>query len=137
MRVHPPRVYVDDTGTRKGRGVFAGSDFALDEVVEIAPVVIFRPHDLPRIIATMLFEWGQMARVPNSRAIALGYGSLYNHANPANMRCEADVLVPAVRFIAARKISAGEELTINYNAASGGTEWPDDHWFKRYGIERI
>jgi hypothetical protein len=99
-------------------------------------VVIFRTHVLPRTLATLMFQWEELAKVSGARAIAFGYGSLYNHDNPSNMRCEADPSGPALKFIASN-IAAGEELTINYNAVGGGTEWGSDHWFERFGITRL
>lgn len=48
-------------------------------------------------------------------AIALGYGSLYNHSYAPNARYVDDD--PCVkRYFALRDIMAGEEITINYNA---------------------
>lgn len=137
MRVSPAPVYVDDTGTAKGRGVFAGRSFRSGEVVEMAPVIVFRVCDLPRIVATILFQWEPHPKGSGLRAIAFGYGSLYNHANPSNMRYDPDVAAAAIRFTAVRDIASGEELTINYNAVGGGCEWHDDHWFDRMGIKRL
>ena len=44
-RIHPPDVYVADTLTGKGRGVFAGRDFREAEVVEVAPVIVIENGD--------------------------------------------------------------------------------------------
>lgn len=55
----------------------------------------------------------------SAHAVALGYGSLFNHDNPASLRYEADPGNLSLRFIATRDIAAGEELTINYNAPQG------------------
>ena len=49
-------------------------------------------------------------------ALALGYGSLYNHSYQPNARCE-DVRPQTKRFVAIRDIQANEEITFNY----GGT----------------
>jgi uncharacterized protein len=136
--LHPPDIYVGETGTAKGRGVFANAPIKHHDLVEVAPVIVFRVHALPRIVATILFNWEELAKEePNTRAIAFGYGSLYNHANPANLRYEADVRARAVKFIAVRDIAPREELTINYNARGGGPTWPNDHWFESYGITRL
>lgn len=62
-------------------------------------------------------------------ALALGYGSLYNHDNPANMRYEVDKEALLLLFIAAKDISPGEELTINYSGESGAAMAEDDWWF--------
>lgn len=70
-------------------------------------------------------------------AVALGYGSLYNHANPANLRYSADLDGEALRFVAARAIRSGEELTINYNDAGGDVVSSDDNWFRCNRVEYI
>ena len=71
------------------------------------------------------------------QALALGYGSLYNHNNPANMRYEVDLEARVFRFVAVRHISAGAELTVNYNAVDRGPLSDDDWWFKENMIEPI
>ncbi len=148
MKINPPDVYVQNTGTRKGRGVFASRSFKAGELVEVSPVVLIpNPKSLvsppPQIkvdfrrgMKLLLFNWSGLAKA-SGRALALGYGSLYNSANPSNMRYEADATLPALRFIAARDIAADEELTINYNAHGGGVESPDYHWFTEMEIEPI
>ena len=135
-----PSVYVKDTGTVKGRGVFALRDFEAGEVVETCPVVLMRlPFgELPKELRERVFDWGALAGAPpGTHARAHGYGSLYNNANPANMRYEAFVAGDLLRFIAVRGISADEELTINYNARDGGAEWHDTNWFDRMNIKPI
>jgi hypothetical protein len=61
----------------------------------------------------------------------LGYGSLYNGANPANLRYELDRAGQAISFIAACSIAKGEELTINYSAEDGSAASTSDRWFSR------
>ena len=139
MRIVPPAAYVADTGTAKGRGVFAARAFAAGELVETCPVVLF---ELPASVAPLslkhvVFNWGYLTGAPEPHALALGYGSLYNHDNPANMRYKGDVAMPALRFIAARRIEPDEELTINYNAHGGGVVWSDDAWFERMNIKPL
>ena len=158
--VTPPDVHVKDTGTPRGRGVFASRAFRARELVEIAPVVVV-PHPVVTTIRALkapgttvfqetpstklevkfvrefkllVFAWDKLAHVPGASALALGYGSLYNSANPANLQFEADPAEMAIRFSAVRDIEANEELTINYNASGGGAEWKDQNWFVRMDI---
>lgn len=133
MKVLSARVELRDTGTPKGRGVFALQALHAGEVVEICPVVIFEtPSEaLPEAIDRLMFDWGVLAKKPGTDALALGYGSLYNDDNPANMRYEAIPSEAVLRFIAVRDIKADEELTINYSARGGGATWHDDNWFDR------
>jgi hypothetical protein len=139
MRLSSPAVYVEDTGTPKGRGVFAARAFAPGEVVEVCPVIVLHTpfSSLPEEVKTRVFDWEVLAQVPGTQAFALGCGSLYNHDNPANMRYEADRDHSVLRFISVRSINEGEELTINYNARGGGAGWHNDNWFERMNVKPI
>jgi hypothetical protein len=139
MRIAPPAAYVADTGTVKGRGVFAARAFAAGELVEMCPVLLF---ELPAAVAPLslkhvVFNWRYLTGAPELHALALGYGSLYNHDNPANMRYEGVAAIPAMRFIAVRRIEPDEEFTINYNAHGGDAAWSDDAWFERMNIKPL
>jgi hypothetical protein len=140
MLIVPPAVYIKDTGTPKGRGVFAGRAFKQDEVVEDSPVVPFEPlpdRRLPMDIKRIAFGWGNLLGLQRRRpAIVLGYGSMYNHANPASLRCEANRNHRVLRFIAVRDIAADEELTINYNSISSPVS-SNDKWFETNGVTLI
>jgi|SRR5450830_146140 len=137
--IYPADIVVKDTGTIKGRGVFALRDFAEGEIVEQCPVIILlRAYDqLPPRIQTMVFNWGNLAKTNPSYALALGFGSLYNHANPASLRYEAMPDDSTIHYIAVRAIQKDEELTINYNAGGGSHASEDDTWFKQHNIEPI
>lgn len=139
MLLTAPSVCLKDTGTAKGRGVYALSAFAAGQLVEVCPVVLFRRPfaKLPEEIKKMVFHWGQLAGMHGTHALALGYGSMYNHNNPANLRYEADESGLLLRLVAVRDIAAGEELTINYNAPGGGPESDDDYWFEMNGVTPI
>ncbi len=140
MQIHPPSAYVKETGTARGRGVFAGRAFATGEVVEACPVVLFDPlpdRRLPLEIKRIVFGWGKLLGLSVRRpAIVLGYGSLYNHSNPATMLCQADPDNRILRYVAIRDIGVDEELTINYNSISSGVS-NTDIWFEQNGVERL
>ncbi len=140
MLIQPAAVYVKDTGTPRGRGVFAGRAFKQDDVVEACPVVTFVPlpgRRLPQDLKRIVFGWGKLVGLPYPRpAIALGYGSMYNHSNPAGLRCVADPANSILRFVAIRDIDADEELTINYNSIATGMS-TDDVWFENNGVQLI
>jgi len=141
-RIHPPDVYVGDTLTGRGRGVFAGRDFRKAELVEVAPVIVIENEATEILRQTILrtydFDWQVLAGTEHrATAIAAGYGGMYNHENPANMIYRADPVALTLVFTAARDISRGEELTINYNARGGGHVWHDDNWFESEGVSRL
>ena len=139
MEIKPPRVYVKDTGTPKGRGVFAAERFGAGEVVEECPVILFKkPYEvLHKELKTVVFHWPVPEGAAETQALALGYGSLYNHANPSNLRYEVDRDSRLLRYIAAREIAADEELTINYNADGGAPVSDEDWWFEEKRIELV
>ena len=130
-----PAAFVAETGTSKGRGVFAARPHATGELVEACPVIVFSAQfaGVPPEVRSILFNWGILAKTQDAHCLALGYGSMYNHGNPANMRYEGQADARVLRFIAIRPIAEGEELTVNYSAEGGGHESPDNDWFKRMG----
>jgi len=102
----------------KGRGVFARRPIEKGEIIERVPVIVLPVeqvgddpgrHDL----AAYVFEWGR-----RTVALALGYGSLYNHSYEPNARYE-NLGVRTKLFVALREIAAGEEITVNYNGDPG------------------
>lgn len=132
-----PIGYLGDTGTAKGLGVFASRDIRQGEIVEISPVILFdgRLEDLPDALSNSAFGW----RVIGGKAkfaICLGYGGMYNHANPANL-IYSIAHERGMQFIAARDIKADEELTVNYNDTKGGTESTEDVWFRLSGVKPL
>ena len=112
-RILPPDIYIADTLTGKGRGVFAGRDYRAGEVVEIAPVIVLENGDIALLRKTLLrtydFDWQVLANTNNpATAIAAGYGGMYNHADPANMNYRADPDAVTLIFTAVRDISREE-----------------------------
>ena len=69
----------------KGRGVFTDEDIEPGALIEIAPLIVLPPQDRAHIDKTEIFNyyflWGDDHQLT---AIALGYGSLYNHSASAN-----------------------------------------------------
>lgn len=103
----------------RGRGVFAARPFKPGEAVEQCPVVLVPVEQLELVdgLWELSFAW------PNGRgkaAVALGFGSLYNHSWEPNARYDAVKGSLEIRFTALRKISKGEEIFVNYNGDPGG-----------------
>ena len=128
--------YINDTGTSKGRGVFAFHTIKPGEIIEICPVIKLETpfNELPEEIQRVVFHWGVLAQMQTISGLALGYGSMYNHANPANARYKAspdgDLLVISANV----KIEKGDEITINYNASEGEPQSNEDNWFALTGV---
>lgn len=102
----------------KGRGVFARRAIARDEVIERLPVLVMTSEEYAKGLSLTplkdyCFAWGK-----DEVALALGYGSLYNHSYRPNARYE-DVGPATKAFVAVRAIAEGEEITVNYNGKPG------------------
>ncbi|HTA92429.1 MAG TPA: SET domain-containing protein, partial [Polyangiaceae bacterium] len=112
---------------RKGRGVFARRPITAGEVFETAPVLVVPAAQWSSVEKTVFFdytfEWGWDGE---AAAIALGYGSLYNHSYTPNARYEKRLEDAAIDFVALRELEVGEEILINYN---GKPEARDPLWF--------
>lgn len=133
----PPDIYIAQTGA-KGRGAFAARCFEKGEIVEYAPIVLVLPHEIVdcEALRQRAFAW-QSSKIRNSmlKAIVFGYGSIYNHANPANLRWFTEDSGEWAIYETIRAIEKDEELTINYNASEGISQ--DDHWFERHEVNLV
>ncbi len=110
----------------KGRGVFARRLIHDGEVIERVPVLVLpvgetRTASGPTRMSGCCFEWGR-----GTVAVALGYGSLYNHSYQPNARYD-DESGRAKVFRAIRDIAPGEEIVVNYNGEPGDKT---PVWFK-------
>jgi hypothetical protein len=125
------------TGTSRGRGVYASRTIERGEIVEVCPVVLLPGPfmQLPLEVRRIVFPWGELAGEDSIYAISLGYGGIYNHANPANLYYAALVRSGCLQFTAARRIAVGEEMTINFNSLSGDIASDADTWFESLGIK--
>lgn len=99
---------------QKGRGVFARRLIRKDDVIERVPVLVLPAGEVEESeewagISGYCFHWGR-----GTLALALGYGSLYNHSYSPNARYD-DIGKRTKVFTALRDIAPGEEITINYN----------------------
>jgi SET domain-containing protein len=114
-----PGLYIAETKD-KGRGVFTAYNISKDDVIEVCPVITIPQSQVPIIHKTILhdyyFLWGNQM---TDAAIALGYGSLYNHEVHANANFILDVENMTIDIVAIRDIISGEEITINYNGEPG------------------
>jgi SET domain-containing protein len=111
-----------------GRGVFTAADVPEGALIEICPVIVLPGEQLSLIDQTVIYDyyflWGEE---DEHCAMALGYGSLYNHSFQPNARYEADFEGLTLHFFAIRAIKAGEEIVVNYN---GDPEDKEAIWFE-------
>jgi uncharacterized protein len=101
----------------RGRGVFTTSNLSKGNVIEICPIIIIPRNETRYIDKTFLYDyyfgWGKDRRQP---AIALGYGSLYNHSFKPNAVYKKDLKKNLLVFKALENIKKGQEIFVNYNS---------------------
>jgi len=104
----------------KGRGVFALSSLTQGDVIEVVPIILIRAEDWhhiePTILERYIFTFGPEGE---HAAVALGYGSIYNHSFTPNAEYIKVWESQTIRFVALRDIHLGEEITVNYNGSPG------------------
>lgn len=98
----------------KGRGVFARSEIRKGTLIEQVPVISVPLGQIVGGKKNPFLSHYCFVRTASTYAVALGYGSLYNHSFAPNARY-ADAPASTMRFTAIRDIKAGEEITVNYN----------------------
>lgn len=111
------------------RGVFCSQLIKNGDLIETCPVIVIPKTQVSRVDKTVLYDyyfiWGEQS---NEAALALGYGSLYNHSTNANAVYVVNFIDREIYFLAVKDIDANTEITVNYN----GT--PDDTakvWFEK------
>jgi SET domain-containing protein len=102
-----------------GRGVFANRSFQAGEIIEVCPVIPLTPREAGACSKTILddyfFEWGPRGE---AYALALGFGSLFNHSDDPNAEFRRRIRDLQIEFRALVPIAKGEQITIDYG-------WPD------------
>lgn len=111
--------------TDKGRSMFTGEEINQKDVIESCPVILIPQEQKEQIHSSVLhdyyFVW------PNGDlAIALGYGSLYNHSENPNAEIVFDLAEREIIIQAKRGIKAGDEILIDYRDGDLNHEL----WFK-------
>lgn len=113
------RICVGPTPGR-GRGVFATAPIGKGEIIELAPVIVIPAeqwhHVEPTVLALYIFNFGPEGE---HAAIALGYGSLYNHSYAPNAEYKKCWEERLIHFTALQNIAESDEITVNYNGSPG------------------
>ena len=100
--------------TAHGRGVFCRDDIGPDALIEVCPVIVLPKGDLERVHGSRLHDYYFLWEGEGETAIALGYGSLYNHADDSNADYEMHFGEETIHVRSKRGIRAGEEILIDY-----------------------
>jgi SET domain-containing protein len=117
-------LYVKDT-QKYGRGIYAERDIKKGEKFEVSPIIMISTEEWEKylektILYNYLFYWGE------NLALALGYGSLFNHSYHPNARFLNNKANLSIDFYALRDIKKDEEITVNYH---GDPEDDSPLWF--------
>lgn len=119
-----PGLYYAPSGKHR-YGMYCIEDIAEESLIELCPVILIPAEQTKEIIKGHIlyeyyFEWKK-----KQFAIALGYGSLYNHSGSPNAFFQPDYRSEIIRFIASEFIPAGKEILVDYHAGN-----PDEKvWF--------
>ncbi len=112
---HLPSLYITESPSA-GRGVFTTDVIENGSVIEICPVIVLSAGDMAKIHETHLhdyyFIWGEQQ---DQAAIALGYGSLYNHSDNPNADFTLDYENEQIIIECISDIGEGEEIRIDYH----------------------
>jgi len=103
-----------------GRGIFATRNISKGELIHVAPVIISPSNEYKNLKKTIFVEyvfwWGENLE---ECALALGYGSLFNHSYTPNALYKLNLNQKTIDFYAHTDIKEGEEIMINYNGDPG------------------
>lgn len=120
-----PGLYYAPSGKHR-YGMYCTEDIVRDSVIEICPIIVLPGEQAREIVRGYVlyeyyFEWKK-----DSIAIALGYGSLYNHSEHPNAIFEPDFKSQFIIFRSLMEIPAGHEIVVDYHAGN-----PDEKvWFE-------
>lgn len=112
----------------RGRGVFTNAIIPKGSIIEICPCIILSNTDTMQIHETLLHDYYFLWEIDKkTSAIALGYGSLYNHSDKPNAEFLIDYDATSIKIVGLETINSMEEITINYISVKS-----DDYslWFK-------
>lgn len=120
-----PGLYYAPSGKHR-YGMYCTEDIQQESVIEICPIIVIPGEQAREIIRGYVlyeyyFEWRK-----DSIALALGYGSLYNHSEKPNAIFEPDFKGQYIIFRALKEIPSGNEILVDYHAGN-----PDEKvWFE-------
>lgn len=101
--------------SKAGRGVFAGRDIKKGEIIESSPMIEIPKYDMANPIEnTLITYFFYYGKKKEKSAIALGFGSIYNHTNTPNAKYKINEINKVIDFVALKNIRKNDEITIDY-----------------------
>ena len=109
------KVYLAESAIENAdRGVFASQKIADGELIESCPIIYLTKEDYPLAKQTTLLKYYFLNEPEDRSAIALGYGSLYNHSYEPNATYKKRLEEGFIDFFAIKDINPDEEISVNY-----------------------
>lgn len=103
----------------KGFGVFSFEKIGAGDLIECSPVIIIPENQIYKtILNEYFFVWND-----KDAALALGFGSLFNHSSKPNAIFTTDNYRGCVFFSAKVDILPNTEITINYTQSGETKLW--------------
>lgn len=124
------KIYIANSKIKNaGRGVFASENINKNGIIEICPVILAPKSDLSNlnesIFVTYFFYFG---KDKDQLAIALGFGSIYNHSYTPNTKYKINIKKQTIIFTALENIKKDDEITFNYK--QGNPKNKNPLWFE-------
>ena len=124
------KIYIAQSKIAKaGRGVFARVSIKKGELIESCPIIEIPKNDVSNlkesILVTYFFYFGKNK---DQLTIALGFGSIYNHAYRSNAIYKLKPKDRVMDFVALKEIKKDEEITVDY--LHGNPKGENPLWFE-------
>lgn len=125
-------IYIDKSRIANGgRGVFARHDIEKGEVVESCPIIEISKDDTANLTNNILVTYFfYLGKKKDKSAIALGFGSIYNHSYTPNAVFKIKEKEKTIDFVALETIKKGCEITFNYCGSNNSKGKKTPLWFE-------
>jgi SET domain-containing protein len=113
-------IEVRNISLKKGKGVFSKEEIKKGTIIDVAHVIPLLNKDYKKICKTILYNYCYIWEDPKhesefTNAISLSISQFINHSYKPNVKYVYDYDNNCMEFETLRDISAGEEITVNYN----------------------
>lgn len=126
------KIYLSDSKIANAeRGVFAKLDIVKSETIEICPLIEVSKNDTANLTESILNSYFfYFGKKKDRLAVALGFGSIYNHSNSPNAKFNINLKEKTIDFIALSDIKKDTEITFNYYGSEDLIGKKSPLWFE-------
>jgi SET domain-containing protein len=124
------KVYINKSKIlNASRGVFAKRDIKKYKIIERCPIIEVPKNDRSNLReSTLVTYFYYFGKNKEQLAIALGFGSIYNHSYKPNATFKIKHKDMIIDFVALKDIKKDDEITVNYNNRGNPKKSP--LWFE-------